>query len=245
MVDLHCHILPGVDDGASDLRESLAMLCLARDSGVAEIAATPHFPGTRQSLPHLKTIYSRFRLLQEKARTEGIDVDLYPGAEVLCLPETPELAREGLLPTLGDSRYVLLEFPFDTPADVMDILLMEIARWEYVPVVAHPERYDAINEDPRILERWFALGYVIQLNKGSILGAFGYRVQKTAEWILAGGLAHLVASDAHSARQRTTDMERVRRKLEDLCPMDYVFILLEENPARIIRGQETVPAQKY
>jgi len=245
MVDLHCHILPGVDDGASDLRESLAMLCLARDSGVTEIAATPHFPGARQSLPRLKTIYSRFLLLREKAREERISVDLYPGAEVLCLPETPELAREGLLPTLADSRYVLLEFPFDTPEDVMDGLLGEIARWNYVPVVAHPERYDAICRDPRILERWFGLGYVIQLNKGSILGSFGYRVQKTAEWILREGLAHLVASDAHSARQRTTGMDRVRRKLEDMCPMEYVFILLEENPARVIRGQEPVPSQKY
>jgi len=242
-VDLHCHILPGVDDGARDLRESLDMLCLARDSGVTEIAATPHFHGTHQSLPRLKEIYDRFRLLQKVAREERIDVTLYPGAEVLCLPHTIQLAREGLLPTLGDTRCVLLEFPFDTPAEVMDEQLHGIAGCGYLPVVAHPERYDTVVEDPRIVQQWFDRGYVIQLNKGSLLGSFGYRVQKTAQWLLQGGLAHLVASDAHSARQRTPDMTRLRQQLEDLVPMDYVYLLLEENPARLVRGQGIVPAE--
>lgn len=243
MVDLHCHILPGVDDGAQNMGEALAMLRLARDTGVTEIAATPHFPGNRQSLPRLKEIYDRFLLLKKAAADEDIDVTLYPGAEILCLPQTPRLAREGLLPTLGDSRCVLLEFYFDTPAREMDALLEEIAGCDYLPVIAHPERYDAVLEDPRIVQRWFVRGYVIQLNKGSILGSFGYRVQKTAQWLLMGGLAHLVASDAHSPRQRTTDMSRVRRQLEELVPMDYVFVLLEENPARLIRGQGIVPAE--
>lgn len=243
-MDLHCHILPGADDGARDLGEALEMLCIARDSGVTEIAATPHFPGNRQSLPRLKDIYARFRLLRKTAREERIDVTLYPGAEVLCLPQTPELAREGMLPTLGDSRCVLLEFYFDTPAREMDLLLEEIARWDYLPVIAHPERYEAVQEDPRIIRDWFSRGYVIQLNKGSVLGAFGYRVQKTAQWLLLGGLVHLVASDAHSPRQRTPDMGRLRQELENLVSMDYVYVLLEENPARLIRGQGVVPAEK-
>ena len=243
-MDLHCHILPGADDGARDLGEALAMLCLARDSGVTEIAATPHFNGTRQSLPRLKELYSRFLLLQKAAREEQIDITLYPGAEILCLPQTVQLARDGALPTLGDSRCVLLEFHFDTPAEVMDALLDGIAQWDYLPVVAHPERYDTVLEDPRIVQRWFEKGYVIQLNKGSILGSFGYRVQKTAEWLLLGGLAHLVASDAHSARQRTPDMSRLRQHLEDLVTMDYLYLLLEENPARLIRGQGVLPAEE-
>lgn len=243
-MDLHCHILPGVDDGAEDLTEALAMLRIARDSGVTEMAATPHFPGVMESVRLLQKLYARLRRLEDAARREGIDVTLYPGAEVLCLPQTVELAQAQLLPTLGDSRCVLLEFHFDTPFAVMDDLLEKIAGFGYLPVVAHPERYEAILDDPRGVRKWFADGYIIQLNKGSILGHFGYSIRKTAQWILEGGLAHLVASDGHSARQRTPDMHRVRQALEDLCPMDYVYILLEENPARLIRGQGPVPVQE-
>lgn len=237
LVDIHCHILPGLDDGAADTAESLAMIRLALESGVRQIVATPHFTGDRQSVQRLGIIYERFRRLERSARRENLDIRLHPGAEVLCTPETAALAREQLLPTLGDTRYVLTEFYFDSPPEHMDALLGEIAAAGYIPVVAHPERYEAVQHAPKIVAAWFRRGYVIQLNKGSILGAFGYRAEKTAQWLLRAGLAHVVASDAHSPLRRTPDMSALLHRLREEYPYGYVQCLLYENPRRLIEGR--------
>lgn len=243
MVDIHCHILPGFDDGAADLREALAMIRTALDCGVTGIVVTPHFRGEEDFLPALEEIYRRYSRLEQAAAREGLDIQLYPGAEVLCLEQTGELARKRLLPTLGDTGYVLTEFFFDTSFREMDRMLSEIAGAGYIPVVAHPERYDTIVLDPRGVEDWFARGYVIQLNKGSVLGAFGYRIQKTAEWLLDVGLVHVIASDAHGAQRRTTDMTLLAQRLRRHHPESYVRALLQYNPQRLVRGLPMLPAE--
>lgn len=242
MIDIHCHILPGIDDGAADMAEAVAMARLAQRSGVTGIVATPHFRGERQSLALVDRIIDRYQRFGQALQREGIRMELYPGAEVLCLPQTVELARKEELPTLSNSNCVLTEFFFDMPFEMMDEILSEIAQCGYRPVVAHPERYGAIIEDPRGLDYWFRRGYILQLNKGSVLGAFGYRVRNTAQWILETGLAHIVSSDAHSASHRTTDMSILRQFLLDEYPEPYVRVLMEENPQRLIRGLPMVDA---
>lgn len=238
MLDIHCHILPGYDDGARDIPESLAMIRTAADSGVAGIVATPHFRGEQRSLHDLGVLLDRFQRLEKAVGDAGLPVKLYPGAEILCMPQTFELARRRELPTLGDTNYLLCEFFFDEHPSFMDEMLACIAECGYIPVVAHPERYLTIQDDPRTVARWFRQGYLIQLNKGSILGAFGYETRNTAEWILSRGLAHLVASDAHGERRRTTDMGPLRQRLLERFPEAYVNVLMDINPARLIRGEQ-------
>ena len=243
MTDIHCHILPGVDDGAEDMAEALAMAAVAARSGVRHIVATPHFRGREEALPELAWFLGRLEELELGLAGENIALKLYPGAEILCTPETVELARDGMLPTLGDSRYVLCEFSFDAPYEYMDRILRHIAGAGYRVVIAHPERYEAVFRDPRGVGQWFRRGYGIQLNKGSILGAFGSRVQDAARWLLDMGLVHMIASDAHSPRHRTTDLSGLRAWLLERYPQAYVQLLLEENPGRILRDQELVPAE--
>ncbi len=238
MIDIHCHILPGFDDGARDFPEALAMVRMALDSGVTGIVATPHFRGEQRSLNYVGALLDRFHRLEQAVQDAGLPLTLYPGAEILCLPQTLELARRRELPTLGETNYLLCEFYFDEQITFMDHMLDGLADCGYIPVIAHPERYHAIQDDPRHLERWFARGYLIQLNKGSLLGAFGYEEQRTADWIIAKGLAHLVASDAHSAIRRTTDMGLLRQRLLDRVPEAYVRVLTQINPARLVRGEE-------
>ena len=241
MVDIHCHILHQFDDGSSSLAESLAMARMAAETGVTDIVATPHFVGRTASLPSLKLLVERYRELSGAIAKAGIPVKLHAGAEILCLEETVELARKRLLPTIGTTDYFLTEFYFDEDLRFMDDMLYRISAAGYIPVVAHPERYDAINQDPLVLERWFRRGYVLQLNKGSILGAFGRRVEDAAHLILEAGLAHTVASDAHSASRRTPHMGALHRWMEQNVQPDYVRILLKDNPSRLIRGEELVP----
>lgn len=245
MTDIHCHILPGVDDGAADMEDAIAMARLAVDCGVRDVIATPHFRGIDEDLSRLERFLRRLNQLQEQLARRGIPLKIHPGSEILCLPETVDLAREGNLPTLGDSKYVLCEFFFDAPYGYMDQILDRIAASGYKVIVAHPERYEAIMMDPRGAERWFRRGYVIQMNKGSALGAFGGSVQQTARWLLDRGYVHLIASDAHSPRRRTTDLSLLRDWLLERYPEAYVDILLEENPGRVLRGQDMVPVEIY
>lgn len=243
MVDIHCHILHRFDDGSSSLEESLAMARMAVQSGVTDIVATPHFPGQRSSLRQIGRLLQRYEELSQAIAREDIPLTLHPGAEILCMADTVELASQKLLPTIGDTRYFLTEFYFDEDYSFMDEMLQSLASAGYTPVVAHPERYNAIQSDPMVLNRWFRRGYVLQLNKGSALGAFGSRVQTAARTILDAGLAHVIASDAHSARHRTPHMGPMKEWMEHHLDADYARILLEENPSRLIRGEDMVPVE--
>lgn len=243
MVDIHCHILHRFDDGSSSLEESLTMARMAVDSGVTDIVATPHFPGQASSLRRISRLMERFRELSQAIAREGIPLKLHPGAEILCMADTVDLAARKLLPTIGDTSYFLTEFYFDERFQHMDEMLRALSDAGYTPVVAHPERYETIQRDPLILDQWFRRGYVLQLNKGSVLGAFGSRVQRSANTILEAGLAHVIATDAHSASHRTTHMGPLKYWLADHLDAGYARILVEENPARLIRGETMVPAE--
>lgn len=236
MIDIHCHILPDIDDGAGTLEEALEMARIAAMSGVTDIVATPHFRGELEFLEQKPSMDHRFELLSAALEKWSVPIALHPGAEILCLPETPELAAQRLLPTLAGTDYVLTEFYFDESFSYMDSLLSDISACGYRPVVAHPERYGVVQHDPSLLERWARQGYVLQLNKGSVLGAFGSRAEQAANELLALGLAHLFASDAHSCYSRTPHMEKLTQWAEEFCDPECAAILLEENPRRLIRG---------
>lgn len=240
MIDIHCHILPDFDDGADSLEEALDMAQMAALSGVTDIIATPHFRGEPEELEQLPTIQRQYELLSAAIRQAQMPLRLHPGAEILCVPETVSLAISHQLPTLAETNYVLTEFYFDESYSFMDETLSEIAGCGYKPVVAHPERYGVIQREPQLLRRWARQGYVIQLNKGSVLGAFGSRPEQAANEILAMGLAHLFASDAHSCHSRTPHMGALRQWVDELCDMDYAAILLEENPHRLLHGRPMV-----
>lgn len=237
MIDIHCHILPHVDDGSSSMDESLEMARMASLSGVTDIVATPHFAGEPEQIGKIR---EKLRLLEQRLRQEQIPVQLHPGAEILCLPGLPELAARHQLPTLGQGEYVLVEFYFDESYAYMDGMLTDIASAGYQIVIAHPERYAVIQRDPLLLRRWVRQGYLLQLNKGSVLGKFGPRAERAANDILAMGLAHLIASDAHGCHSRTPHMGALEQWVRECCDQRYAKILLEENPRRVLQGKGPV-----
>lgn len=236
MIDIHCHILPDLDDGAASLEEALEMARIAAYSGVTDIIATPHFRGEPEALEMIGDISRRFVQLQEALERWSIPIRLHRGAEILCTPQTPALARQELLPTLGNTRYVLTEFYFNESFGFMDITLQKIAAAGYIPVVAHPERYDAVQWNPERLWSWVDRGCVLQLNKGSVLGLLGHRAERTAHELMGLGLAHLFASDAHNCERRTPNMEGLYRWTEEFCDEECARMLLTENPGKILQG---------
>ena len=237
MIDIHCHILPDLDDGADSLDEALEMARLAAYGGITDIVATPHFRGEPEALEMKEEIDRRYLQLREALEHWHIPVRLHQGAEILCTPQTPRLAHEGRLPTLGGTRYVLTEFYFNESFGFMDSCLRQVASAGYIPVVAHPERYDAVQWDPERLWVWEERGFVFQLNKGSVLGTLGSRAEQAAHELLELGLAHLFASDAHNCDRRTPIMDGLYRWTEEFCDPECAYMLLKENPSRILKGE--------
>lgn len=244
MIDIHCHILPYVDDGAGSMDDALEMARMAAESGVKTIIATPHcnLPGAQEKNYVSKPLQQRFIELRNGISSAGIPLTVLPGAEILCTPDVPELIQEEKLLTLAGSDYLLVEFFFDEGLAYMDDMLAAIRAEGLTPIIAHPERYRAVQEMPGVIERWFRSGIVIQLNKGSILGRLGRSAEICADWILSRGLAHLAASDAHSPEIRTPHMHRLMQHLEDEYSPEYTDILLRRNPSRICENRKMLRA---
>lgn len=239
MIDIHTHVLPGVDDGAQTMEDSLELLAQAADSGVRTLVATPHcnIPDEFDNYagPELESLFQRLDRAREEA---GIPLRLCRGMEVFATEELPELLRDGRVWTLNGTRYFLMEFAFSEDPDFCRRILRRCAREGFSPIIAHPERYFFVQEDPDIAFEWCISGYGLQLNKGSILGRFGPETRRCAQLLLEHGLAACVASDAHAPFQRSTHMGEIFEYLIEEYGTDYCRLLLEENPSRILSGRD-------
>ena len=242
MIDLHCHILPGVDDGAASEEESCMMAQMAADNGVTAIVATPHcnIPGWEDNYMS-NDLRDRFLGMARLLKEQKIPIRLYTGAEVFVTPEVPRLIREKKFLTLAGSRYLLVEFAFDESIVFAERMLDAIQREGLIPVVAHPERYYFVQEDPGCLHRWTRKGVVLQLNKGSLLGAFGRHARRVACWCLEEGCVHLIGSDAHSPYRRTPRLSDAWDFVSGYTIPEIADFLLKENPERILQDRPVGP----
>ena len=236
MVDIHVHILPGLDDGARDYETGVVMAQMAEDAGVTDIIVTPHANQRRRFENYAsEDLDDRLMVLRAALRHADVAVRLHPGMEVYGTPDLPKLLREGKVLTLAGSRYLLVEFSFREDPAFMDELLHRLLAEGVVPVVAHPERYRALCEMPDVLLDWVSEGIRLQVNKGSLNGRFGQAAQYMSHLILENGLASVIASDAHDADYRTTDLSRVLEYLTLRYSRRIAERLLIDNPTRILR----------
>lgn len=248
MIDIHAHILPGIDDGAADIGEALHMARMAADSGVTAIAATPHcnIPGSNGNYAG-REYRELFRRVAGAAEQAEIPIQILPGAEVFATWDLPELLRDGKILTLNGSRYLLVEFAFDEDPGFAGDVLDRIGAMNLVPVIAHAERYEFVREIPGILQEWREKRYPIQVNKGSFHGRFGRRARAAAEYMMKERLVSVIASDAHGSYQRTPCMKDTYQMLQENYPEKYLQVIFEENPRRILKNQKLIrcmPKQK-
>ena len=227
--DIHTHVLPGVDDGAQNLEQSLQMLENAVASDVAYLAVTPHCNRGGETCG--VSLQSQFELLRKAA--EHLPVKLALGAEVHVTENLPFLLQKGAFPTINDSRYLLTEFPAKWKGCAFLPMLEQILGQGYIPLVAHPERYEAVWNAPEMLYDWLDLGCHIQLTAGSILGKYGKSAQKSAEFLLKNGLACCVASDAHGVDSRNNNLLEVQSYLALYYSRQSAKALLWENPMTV------------
>lgn len=235
MIDLHCHIIPYIDDGARSAHIACAMARHAVRSGVTTVVATPHCNLGRRPNYRDRDYFLALGMFRALLKQEGIGLTVLPGSEVFVRPSNIRaLIEENRLVTLNRSRYLLVEFPFACSGRVISQLLDTIARLGLVPVVAHPERYDAVQESPQLVARWFSQGYIIQVNKGSLLGRLGTGAALCSKHLLHHGLIHVIAGDAHDMKYRPTGFRSLIPFLEAEIDREYLRLLLHTNPQRII-----------
>lgn len=198
MIDLHCHLLPGIDDGPARLDDAVAMARAAREAGIRTVVCTPHM---HESYPTDPTrVHEGVRELSAALEEAGVDLRVLPGGEI-ALDYLPRLSDAGLaMASLGGGgRWLLLEMPFQGMPLRLPEILRDLEIRGYGVVLAHPERADAIQRAPDRVRDLVGRGALVQLTAGSFLGEHGPGARRTALMLLAGGAAHLLASDAHSA----------------------------------------------
>jgi protein-tyrosine phosphatase len=205
MVDIHSHILPGIDDGSGDIDTTIKMLENAERCGTKAIIATPHYyRGYFEN--EYEDVARLVELLKSYTSSRGINMDIYPGQEVFLDKHTVGMYKKGYIKGLNDSRYLLVEMPMQEYEVSLLEIVYELRLLGAVPVIAHPERYTYIMDDVNKINPFINEGCLFQINTGSIIGIFGKSVQKTARVLIENGLCNFVASDAHTNHKRCTGL---------------------------------------
>lgn len=214
MIDLHSHILPGVDDGPEDWDGALAMMALAEQAGTEILVATPHSHDFwRASEPAYLLVPRLVAEANVRARAAGLALEILIGQECHIGSDLVQELDEALWFTLGGSRTVLMELPFNMWPPFTDRLIFDLQMAGYTVLLAHPERYHAVNEDPDRLLPLVERGVFLQVTSSSIMGRFGERPKRTARQLVEAGLAHVLASDAHTTRGRPPTLDEAAREI--------------------------------
>ncbi len=238
MIDVHCHIIPGIDDGSSDFAESLSMGEAAAACGVTDVIVTPHcnIPGMFSN--YAGPGYDRaFNELCALFKDNDVRLKLHRGMEVFGTDDIGRLLDDGRLLTMAGSRYLLVEFPFDDDMWRLREVLYEIWRRSLVPIIAHPERYYAVQDDIQFALDWADMGCFLQLNRTSLMGPLAAPETRTARKLLDLGAAHFIATDAHGVFSRTTELLDAYEFVAERYSRRWAEILMEENPSRVIQNK--------
>jgi protein-tyrosine phosphatase len=205
VIDLHCHLLPGIDDGAADLSVSLSMARASVEQGVTVIACTPHIlPGLyHNSGPAIRAATDELQAILDE---EGVPLRLVSGADVHMTPDFLAGLRAGRLLALADSRYVLVEPPHHTVPPHLEDFFFNLVVAGYVPILTHPERLSWVPSHYDIIERLVSAGVWMQITAGSLAGTFGRNALYWANRMLDDGFVHLIATDAHDCEHRRPDL---------------------------------------
>ncbi|MCR4904080.1 MAG: protein-tyrosine-phosphatase [Butyrivibrio sp.] len=235
-IDMHCHIMPGVDDGSPDLSTSIEMLKIAQREGIEQIILTPHFKPMHHNVrPQKNHLYTQ--KLQQKALESGINIKLYSGNEIYYCGETQEQLINGEICTLAGSNYVLVEFhPTDIYSNIHNAMYQIISAG-YTPVLAHVERYSDIVSHPKYVEELISLGCYIQENASSIMGKYGFGIKHFTRKMLKEHRVHFVATDSHDKSSRAPLLSECRELVAKKYGEGYADTIFYRNQLAVINDE--------
>lgn len=241
MIDIHSHILPNIDDGSASIDETLEMLEKSAAMGVSDVIFTPHANyGAMMGWEYRMLVQETFKKVEEFVQLQAIDINLHLGMEIFGTPDLGEALENNELLSLAGTNYFLIEFPFHAAANYCIECLRMVEQYQLIPVIAHPERYDCVIQDPILAYEWNQRGYVLQVNAGSLLGEFGNTVRKTANVLLDHQLVQLVASDCHHSHRRSPNLIYAKEFLSQEYSTGYAELLLTVNPKLLLENKQVL-----
>lgn len=235
MIDLHAHILPGVDDGSSNWNDTLLMASRAEEDQIERMAATPHANPDYHQVP-AEIVMDLVDQLNAKIKEKGIQIQILAGHDAHLVPELlPKLKRSEIL-TLNESRYFLLEPPEFFESGELKTAVFQFMMEGYIPIVTHPERIGMFHRHPELIPSLIEQGALMQVTAGSVTGHFGEQVVEYSRWMFDKQYVHVLATDAHSPEHRPPVLSVAVERLKEwkIDPEPFV----ETNPAAILRDGE-------
>lgn len=243
MIDIHCHLVPGMDDGPASMDESLAMVRMAVADGIRGAICTPHWhpmfwPNERSAIV---SAVESFRL---RLQAESIAFDVWPGSELILDADLDAGLASGRLGTLNGGSWILLELPGAFMPSGVDGFLQNFLRMGQRIVLAHPERYSFILRDPARLHAWVEMGVSVQITAASLLGRLGPQIASLCRVLLEHRLVHFLASDGHGALNRRPHLSEACRLAGEIAGIDDAVRLTEMHPQSVIRN-EPLPLEDF
>ncbi|MFJ7681455.1 tyrosine-protein phosphatase [Peribacillus butanolivorans] len=236
MIDLHCHILPGVDDGSKDMQESMAMAKKAVEAGITHLFATPHHLNERY-VNGKDDIIDRVFELNECLQQENIPLSVHPGQELRIHRELFVSLEKGEVLTLDNTdKYLLLELPSGHVPTYTQELIYELLLKGITPIIVHPERNKELIETRNLLFNLVQEGALTQLTSGSIIGLFGKNIKSFSKKIIENNLAHFIATDAHNMTSRGFTLQEAYEIITKAYGIERTFYF-KENAEQLIKGQ--------
>ncbi|MGM7702973.1 tyrosine-protein phosphatase [Pseudalkalibacillus sp. Hm43] len=236
MIDIHCHILPGIDDGAQTIEQSLLMANAAVDEGITQIIATPHHKNGRYD--NYKTdIHTHVTQLNEKLNEAQIPLTILPGQENRIYGEMVQDYEKGELLSLNNGgKYIFLEFPSNHVPRYAKQLIFELQLVGLIPVIVHPERNQELIERPEKLYELVSDGALTQVTASSVIGKFGKSIRKFSYQLIEHNLTHFVASDAHNTTSRGFNLRPAYEEIEKKFGISQRYMMME-NAELLIQGE--------
>lgn len=236
-IDIHCHILPGIDDGANSYRESLKMLEIACAEGITDIIATPHYHYKRGKASP-EEILDRVDELQERARERKIPVRIHSGNELYYTHDLLKNLKAGNALTLAESDYALLEFSIREERRTIRNAVYEFLSEGYYPILAHVERYPVFRKDTEFLKDILEMGAYAQVNADSFFVQAGWDVLRFSKKIMKENLVQFVATDAHDTEKYRPALQKWSQRMERRYGKETCGKYLFENPEKILKNME-------
>jgi protein-tyrosine phosphatase len=238
MIDLHCHILPGIDDGPKTLEESLEMARIFERAGYSHVVATPHaVPGTTW-MPAPEEIRDRLTELNQAIAKEGIQLKVLPGMEIALDSHISDLLDQGQVQPLAGTSYVLIEPPFQRLPLGWEHAIFDVLSKGFAVLLAHPERCAQLTSKSHLCDQLIESGVYFQVNWDSFLGHHGRTTQKMALYLATKGLIHCLATDSHDAKSRNArQVRRAAESIAELIGPGNLQLISRENPIRVLRNE--------
>lgn len=241
MIDIHCHILPGVDDGPGKIEESVEMCRIAEADGIKVVVATPHYNPGKYEFP-LDRINRAKESLEEELYKNDISLKLLLGSDVSITPEThKDIESKPEITIGGDRKYILAEFHDSYVPPNWESYLLSLIPKGTVPILTHPERNKWFMDHPLAMETFAKNGGLVQISAMSLTGEFGYEIQDVTINMLENSLVHIIATDAHSVEHRPPLLSDSLKVAEDIIGSESARKMVFDNPASVIKGLPLSP----